>query len=115
MTTDSACVVTDTRTQMHPMNKKNLFTRKRIYKKHYQIHLLQSSNNSIWTKLPHILISMNKNLFIRRRKNKKQTKFLYLIIIHTFSIREYIGSPSVVRKYTKPIKKAVQCKTSGMI
>jgi hypothetical protein len=32
MTTDSACVVTDTRTQMHPMNKKNLFTKKEYIK-----------------------------------------------------------------------------------
>ena len=34
---------------------------------------------------------------------------------HTFSINEYIGSPSVIRKYTKPIINATICSTSGRI
>ncbi len=44
-----------------------------------------------------------------------KTELSNQIILRTFSIREYIGSPSVIRKYTKPIIKAVQCKISGTI
>jgi len=53
--------------------------------------LLQSSNNSIRTAQSDISISINKNL--RQQQNDNQLNLSF-----TFSIREYIGSPSVIRK-----------------
>lgn len=48
-------------------------------------------------------------------KIQNDNQFNSFLIYITFSMREYIGSPSVIRKYKKPIINAVQCRISGII